>query len=308
VADTAEVVVPKPVVYTPPSRTDIEELSKALAEDGIVEKPVEPPPAPAPVEPPKAEVKAEPPKVEAEEPPAIVKIARKQAEFRKEVEQYKPLLEVLQRAKSKQISPADALTALGFTHSEYVDAVLAKGGAPAEEPAKAEAPKRSLDPEIEELRKFKAQYEAEKAQTARQQALTGIEAAVKKGGDKFKHLAALEKWDMVESTIINHYNQTGALPGDTFEESVLLAAEVVEGALKQEAQKWQKLYGAPLTSGTAPATVQTQKAPEQTPSTGNVAGNRTLTNANTTAPAAVVPNPKTRAEILAAIARGEDIE
>lgn len=307
-ADT-EKTTPK-AEYTPPSRMDIAELSKMFEEEGIIEKAVAPPPVPdeKPAEPAKAATPAapaEPPPVE--ELPAIAKIAKKQSEFRKEIEQYKPTLDLLVKARNKQISPADALAALGYTHSEYVESVLGKQPT-SEEPEAPKATAPSRDPEIEELRKFKAQYEAEKAQTSRQQALSGIEAAVKKNEAKFKHLAALERWDAVEATIINHYNQTGALPGDSFEESVLLAAEVVESGLKQEATKWQKLYGAPLTSGTTPATVNAQKAPEQQPSAGNEAGHRTLTNSNTTAPAAVNPVPKTREEILAAIIEGREID
>ena len=292
-----------PEPYVPPSRRDVEELSKALAEEGLVESPVTP--EPAKVDAPKEPKPPEPPPAKVEEElPAITKIAKKQAEFRKEVEQYKPVLDLLTKARNKQITPADALAALGYTHSEYVDSILGKQPASEEPEAPKASPAPSRDPEIEELRKFKAQYEAEKAQQARQQALQGIAGVVQKGGDKFKHLAALEKWDAVEQVIINHHAQTGTLPGDTFEESVALAAEVVEAQLKQESQKWAKLYGG-LTSGSAPASVPAQKAPESTPSTG-AATARTLTNSNTTAPAAVRPVPKTRAEVLAALIEGRE--
>lgn len=304
-----EKVVEKPVVYTPPSRQDIEALSQALAEDGVIEKPVaaapeaksEPPAtAPAPEKP--TEAKAE---AKTEEIPAITKIAAKQAAFRKEVEEYKPYLEALKRAKAER-DPVAALQALGFTHAQYAERVLDLEPKPDAPDAKPETKTRGVDPEIEELRAFKKQYEAERAQVSRQQALQGIEATIKKAGDKFKHLSALERWDSVEQVIINYHSQNGALPGDTFEESVMLAAEVVEGALKQEAQKWAKLYGG-LTSGSSPASVNVQKAPEPQPSTGAETA-RTLTNSNTTAPAAVRPVPKTRQEIIAAILEGREDE
>ncbi len=305
-----EKVVEKPVAYTPPSRQDIEALSQALAEDGVIEKPVEAQPTEAkPAETKPAETKqaeTKPAEVEKDEIPAITKIAKKQMEFRKEVEEYKPFLDALKRARAEN-DPVAALTALGFTHAQYANKML---GTPPKEEGEKPAPaseRRSLDPEIEELRRFKAQYEAERVQQARAQALQGIESTVKKAGDKFKHLAALEKWDAVEQVIINYHASNNALPGDTFEESVMLAAEVVEGALKQEAQKWQKLYGQPLTSTQPPANVQTQKAPESQPSTGSETA-RTLTNSNTSAPAAVRPVPKTRQEIIAALIEGREDE
>lgn len=297
-ADTETDSKQTPAPYVPPSQRDIEELSKALADEGVIEKPVTQaaPVAPAPPETAKAE----------EELPAITRIAKKQAEFRKEVEPYKPVLDLLLKAKNKQITPSDALAALGYTHSEYVESVLGKQ-APADEPEAPVKAATSRDPEIEELRRFKAQYEAEKAQQTRAQALQGIEAAVKKGGDKFKHLATLERWDMVEQVIINYHAQNGALPGDTFEESVALAAEVVEGQLKQESTKWAKLYGGGLTSQPTPATVPNQKAPESPPSTGTETA-RTLTNSNTAAPAAVRSVPKTREERIAALIEGREDE
>jgi len=300
VADTENQQTPKP--YVPPSMR-VSELAEAFAAEGLVtpeaaqkvaeqEKQADAPPAP--VEPPKA---PEPVKAEPEELPAIAKIAKKQAEFRKEVEQNKPLLDILSRARNKQISPADALAALGFTHSEYVDSVLAKGNsAPAEESKVEPMPEvKQLKSEIEKLR---AERDAEKATAARAQALDGIKGKLGKD-DKFKHINALGEYERVEAVIIQHYNQYGELPGETFEESVSLAAEVVEKQLKAEASRWSKV----LTTTETPATVQS-KPPEPSASAGHVTTPRVLNNSNTTAPSAPVKRLLTKQERIQALAEG----
>lgn len=299
-ADTENQQTPKP--YVPPSMR-VSELAEAFAAEGLVtpeaaqkvaeqEKQAE---APAPVEPPKA---PEPVKAEPEELPAIARIAKKQAEYRKEVEQNKPLLDILARARNKQISPADALAALGFTHSEYVDSVLAKGNsAPAEAPAEREPlPEvKQLKSEIEKLR---AERDAEKATAARSQALEGIKGKLGKD-DKFRHINALGEYERVEAVIIQHYNQYGELPGETFEESVSLAAEVVEKQLKSEAARWSKV----LTTAEAPATIQS-KPPEPSASAGQVTTPRVLNNSNTTAPSTPVKRLLTKQERIQALAEG----
>lgn len=307
-ADTEK---PAPMPYVPPSKRSPDditaELSKALEAEGLV-KPAESTPAPAP-EAPKEAAKETPKEASKEEDiPAIAKIAKKQAEFRKEVEQYKPVLEILNKARNKQITPADALAALGYTHNEYVDSVIGmaakqKGVEVNEEKEKPAGENPDIRSLREEIQRLKSERDAEKAQTARQQALQGIESAVKKAGDKYRHVAELGEYEAVERVIIQHYNETGELPGENFEQSIALAAEVVENQLKTQAAKWQKV----LTTSQPPANVSTQKAPESPPSAGNDAP-RALTNSNTTAPAAVRPVPKTRQEIIAALIEGREDE
>lgn len=308
-ADTEQKTETTP--YRPPSQMDANALA---AEFDKQDTPQAAPPAEAP----KAEAK---PAVASEkavsetkdEAPQLLKIAQERAAFRKEVEAVKPYMEAfkvfspqeaqrLAQARS-QNNPVAALTALGFTHSQYTQALLGQTPEKSEEAPKAEAKEDTSDiAQLRaELQALKAERENEKTMSARQQALGQMKSLLSSDA-KFKHVNGLENYEAVERVLIDYHSQHGTLPGATFEESIKLAAEVVEAQLAKEAEKWSKV----LTVSQTSAPLSGQKAPESKPSTGTVAP-RTLTNAAVSAPSEVKSVPKSRQEFIQAfIERGED--
>jgi hypothetical protein len=294
----------EPVHYVPPSQVDPAELMKAFQEDGIVEKPapvVEKKEAP-PVEPPK------PPAPSKEEEPTLLRIAKEKDAVRKAKEEIAPHASMLKRFTPQQLqrladaaaseNPVAALAAMGFTHAQYNAAVA--GLKKPEEQADTGAPAPEMMSLKQELEQLKQEREHEKLQASRQQFLAHTEKLLK-DDPKFTHLSTLGEWQSVERVILQHIEETGSPPGETLDETVRLAAEVVEHRLKKEAERWKKV----LTGFQTPASTPSSKAPES-PQTGSETP-RTLTNANTSAPAAVRAAPKTRAEILDMIARSEDM-
>lgn len=302
-----------PTPYLRPSEVDPAELAKAFIEDGIVEAPVEPVITPVITTPAEtAKVVEGAPKAK-EEVPALLRIAKERDAFRKEQESAKPYMEALKAFPPERLSAivkaamsgdmVGLVTAAGGTHAQYNNQIL---GAP-EKPGKEESESKpsnnsDLDAIRQELAEMKRERDMEKMTSTRSQVLGQIKTTLK-DNPKFSTINGLGDLESVERELIAHYNAHGAMPSDSFDESVVLAAEVVEARLKKEAEKWRAV----LTPGTTNAVVPS-KAPES-PSTGTVT-TRTLTNANTSAPAAVRPVPKTRQEILDAITSGrfEDLE
>lgn len=296
-----------PPSYIPPSQVSPADLMKAFQDEGVIEKPAEPAPAPQKV----AEPAPAPVQTKTEDLPALLRIAKERDAFRKEVEPIKPYVEALkvlspteaQRlAQARQSGdPVAALAALGFTHQQYTQKLLSL---PPEE-GKKEEPK--VAPEMSEIQSIKqelAALKAEREQAQIQQSRAGLLAQMKtivKDNPKFELINKTEDVEGIENVLLQYHTQYGTLPGSTMEESVLLAAEMYESKLKKEAERWQKV----LTGFKEPAPVNATKAPESPPSTGTVQ-TRTLTNANTTAPAAVRTVPKSREEIINAIIEGRD--
>lgn len=299
----------EPAPFRTPSSMNPEDLAAQFdAQEGspapVASAPVDNKPPP-PVAPEKAVSE------EKSDAPQLLKIAQERAAFRKEMEASKPYMEALkvfspqeaQRLAQARASgnPVAALAALGFTHAQYTQALI--GGA--EEPEQPKADKPPENSEIatlrQELQALKAERDNEKTMTARQQAMGQMKSLLSADA-KFKHLNGLESYEQVERVLIDYHSQHGTLPGSTFEESVKLAAEVVEAQLAKEAEKWSKV----LTVSPTSAPLSGQKAPESRPSTGT-AQPRTLTNAAVTAPSEVKTVPRTRQDIIAAfIERGED--
>lgn len=305
-----------PVAYVPPSQISPAELMKALQEDGVVTPPEQP-------EAPKADAtpvaNSEPPKVEAspaveaapkEDLPALLRIAKERDAFRKEMESAKPHLEALRAIPPHTVSaiakaiasgdPVSLLSAAGMTHAQYNARLL--GLAEQKEAPPAESKENSLPPEVmtlrQELDALRQEREAEKYATARTQMLGQMREILSKDDARFSHINGLEDYEGVEKVLIDYHRENGTLPGATLEESVTLAAELYEANLKKEAARWQKV----LTKGVGSAPVSSKTPASSSPGTVSA---RTLTNSNTSAPAPVKKLPKTRAEILDAIARGE---
>lgn len=307
-ADTEQKTeAPQQQSYVPPSKIDPAELAKAFQDEGLVEKPASPPPvAPAAGKAATQEVA----KPAVSEEPLLLRIARERDAFRKESEPLKPYLEALkvlspteaQRLAQARASgnPVAALAALGFTHEQYTQTLLGEKPAVASEKPTSE---KAGDPEVmtlkQELAALKAERESEKIQSSRTQMLGQMKDLLKNNA-KFDLINKTGDIEGVERVLIQYHSAHGSLPGSTLEESVTLAAEMYESQLKKEADRWSKV----LTGLQGNAPVSATKVPES-PSTGT-AQTRTLTNSNTTAPAAVSAAPKTRAELLAAIIEGRD--
>lgn len=301
---------PQQPSYRPPSSIDPAELAAAFEKEGLAApKPAEAQPAatPSPSEP----TKAEQPK--GEEAPQLLKIAQERAALRREKEQVAPYLDAFKVFSPQEAqrlaqaraagNPVAALAALGFTHAQYTQALLGEKSEPAQE-TQTEQPSQEnskLSQLEAELRALKAERENERVQTNRQQALSKMKEVLSADG-KFKHVNGLENYAAVESVLTAYWAEHREMPGATFEESVRMAAEVVEANLAKEAEKWSKV----LTVSQNPAPMSAQKAPESQPSTGT-ATPRMLTNAVATAPAEVKTAPKTRQELINAfIERGEE--
>ena len=304
-SDTAQKSeAPQQQTFTPPSQINPADLAKAFEDEGIIPKSEAPAPAPAAANPAK-----EPAKVAASEEPLLLRIARERDAFRKESEPLKPYLEALkvlspteaQRlAKARaEGNPVAAMAALGFTHAQYNQALAGVKDEPSEKPVS----EKSGDPEIvtlkQELAAMRAERENEKVQSSRTQMLGQMKNLLK-DNPKFDLINKTGDIEGVERVLIQYHSAHGSLPGSTLEESVTLAAEMFESELKKEADRWSKVLTGFQSSAPVPSTKVTES-----PSTGT-AQTRTLTNANTSAPAAVRTVPKTREEILAAIIEGRD--
>lgn len=309
------------VPYMSPSekfKVDPQELMKALEADGVPvkadtsntpDKPAQeapkvtdtPPPAPPAA---KAEEKAE--------LPALARIARERDAFRKEMEANKHQLEALRAIPQHTVSaiakaiaagdPVSLLAAAGMTHQQYNNSLLGKmerAEKPEESPKEASGNKE-LDEMRRELQAIKAERDTEKMQASRTQ-LLGQMKDILRGSPKFETINGLEDFDGVERVLIDYHKQHGSLPGENLKESVELAAEFYEAQLKKEAERWSRV----LTKG-KPDNIVASKAPES-PTAGTVAS-RTLTNANTSAPAAPRAVPKTRQEIIDALVSGQEID
>ena len=286
-----------PAAFVPLSQVSPAELMKAFVDDGVIEAPAAVAAPPAAVAP------------SVDDTPALVKIAQRSAALRKQKEEAGPHLDMLkvfspqeaQRLAAARASgdPVAALAALGFTHSQYVNKLTNTKAEP--EPEEKPAGNPEMVTLRQELAALKAERDGEKFQVSRQEVF-GKMKEVTKDNPKFASINSLNDHAGIERVLLAYWAEHGALPADTFEESVILAAEVHEADLRKQAERYRPL----LT--TAPPSVQVAlKAPES-PRTGSESP-RTLTNANTTAPAAARTTvPKTRQEVYEALVRGDDLE
>ena len=296
----------EPVVFVPPSQVSPEELMKALQEDGVIEKPAVEKAAEITEKVAKTE-KTEAPTAPKEELPALVRIAKEREAFRREMESAKPHLEALKAIPSHTVSaiakaiasgdPVSLLAAAGMTHAQYNARLLG-----AKDPVKEETEEKSVNPEYDTLRQelaeLRRERETEKVTAARSQVLTQMKDILK-DDPKFETINSLGDFEGVERVLIDYHRAHGSLPGVDLKESVQLAAEQYELQLKKEAERWRPI----LTKGQTPAPVASKVT--ESPSAGTVT-TRTLTNANTTAPAVPKTAPKTRQEIIDAIANGTE--
>lgn len=290
-SDTTTSSTPPPA----PAAPDYADIAK-----GMEAPPEEAAPA-AKAEAPVTEKPAEAPKTEApkaEEPFAksFEKLAAEKAALRKEMEQAKPFLDALKVLPPTSINalaraiqandPLAVLAAAGYSYADLANRVV-EGTAPkAAEKPEPKPENSGLPPdvqkEIAELREFRKQYAERQAQEQRQQITAKVKDVVK--GEKFRHIDALGEHDAILAVIQDYHAKTGEMPGATFEESVLAAAEVVEKRLAEQATRWQKV----LTPVSAPTTVPAT-AKSESPARQEISG-KTLTNKSASAPVAAAPS------------------
>lgn len=269
---------PTPAPVAPPSiETRLEEaLSAAFKEQGLVK---ETPAAPVVGAKEEAKKEAPAPTPEAVKPPVeetrLAKLARESAALRKAKQEQaqQPLAELnpgqaaaLQKALASK-DPASALAALGFTHSEYEEAVIQRRPSA---PVQEEDPDyKGLPPkviaELKETREKLAIVEKERAQYMRNTFLGQVKSQVEKIAEKYPLVAKLDQVESIEAIMKNYWNATGKYLGDTFEESVEIAAEQIQADLEKEAAKWRKVLTIEQQASNVPGT----KAPES-PSAGSV--------------------------------------
>lgn len=213
------------------------------------------------------------------------KLAKEKAELRKRSDAVKAFEEIsqnldpmslktLMRAKASG-DPLAALAALGFSYSDVANRMLDTRARPKEAPpAAAEPPKSALPPEFDEVRQELAELRQDRTRRMEVEALQNIEKAL---GDKFPLTKKLKAAPMVKKYIEDFYARTGELPGDTFDETVALAAEAVEQRYKAEAEKWRSVLSENLTVSEAEPMLKQPVTSERPP--GPVSSGRTLSNA-----------------------------
>ena len=257
------------------------QVAEAGAAEGSAESASETPDSGAsPAEEPKADAKSK----------SLLAIAAEKAALRKQKE------EIAQRQKDfakldtaiQAKDPLALLAAAGFSYQQLVEQVIngkvtseaPKEGAPAEWQTRVQA----LEQELAK----------ERATRARLDALGRVKDLAAKGGDKFALTRERNMEDRALAFLEDHYQKTGEMPGESFEESLEIALEAVEEHLNSELEQWLTTSKARAKLGSAGVNT----SPPQ--GTGGADGSaakvvKTLTNAGTTAPAKRVapPEPKT---------------
>lgn len=239
---------------------------------------------------------ADAPKGEEPFAKSFEKLAAEKAAFRKEMESAKPYIEAMKalpptalQAMARSVAqndPMALLSAAGFTYADVAKRMA--GAAPDPKVTENKTPDANsalpaeIKTEIEQLREFRKQFQAQQEMQQRQAILGKVKETLK--AEAFPHLVGLEQFDAVLSVINDYHARTGELPGNTPEESFLAAAQVVEKNLKDQAEKWKKV----LTTNSAATTVVPVGAKSDAPPPDE--SGKTLTN-RATAPitAASVP-------------------
>jgi len=285
----AEEATPAPAA---PAMSRSERISAAIKE-AVALEPTQTEKAPAAPEKAEAPKEAAPEAKPKAEDKSFEKLLREKAALRPFMEASKGLqvdeLKALAQAKAAK-DPMAALKALGF---KYEDVAEKAAGLPPEK--KPEAPNENPDLAAlkAEVAALKAERQQETTNKLRTEALGKAKEAVK---GKFKHVEALEAEEKVLAYIESYWRQAGELPGDSFEDSIDIAAAAVEKELAKEAERWKKV----LTPANPEPTVGAEGARNASAGQGTTGTTsaRTLTNSSATAPARGVPTPKSRDELF----------
>lgn len=283
-----------PAAAPPPAPTSNRDAVIAeLESEAPAAAPAEAPkPEGAPAEPPKAEAKpAEPAKKEEPAKPETFaaqfqRLATEKAQIQKEKQAvleerkaYAAVTEAMRKGDKLAL-----IQALGYDPKEFVSDL--RVSAP-----EAESPKAGKQPlpEVEELRAEIAELKQARVEQMRSSTLESLRSTVRKSEAEFPLVTRLGEEETVLRELERYYQQNQSLPADTFEESVALAAKLVEERLQAQAKRWQSA----LTPAQASANVGTQAPGEA--SRPSVSG--TLTN-SLSSPAGTAPKPKTKEELI----------
>lgn len=149
---------------------------------------------------------------------------------------------------------------------------------------------RTEIPELAEIKQELADLRRFRAEQKEVEAIQKIKDVAK----SHKLINARGAHKMVLEHLLEHVRTTGTPPGDTLEESFAIAAEAVEGKLRQEADSWRKILTPEPPMVESPQTSPSQVTQPQPMS-------KTLSNAATSAPPMTVttPTPKTAEEYQA---------
>lgn len=228
------------------------------------------------------------------------KLTTEKEAMRKERESYKPYeearkvispeaLQALIKAKTAG-DPMGLLAAMGFSYTDVVRSLQGAAGgkvAPKDEEA---APQDEPNSEVAQLRQelaaLRNERDGEKFQGQRKQVFEGVKGELYKAKDKFPLVIGMDAQEEVLKFIEHHVQRTGSPPGDTFEESIAMAAAEVEGHLTKQKEKWSKV----LTNTKAVPTVET-KATETPASASESTSGKTLNN-RMVAPSAMTTRDK----------------
>jgi hypothetical protein len=290
-----------------------EALRDALEADGVIEKKVESQTTPVENKP-KVEQKVE----QSTDPftKSFTKFTTEKEQFRKQTEAWKPYAEMSKHltvdalsaaVKAKQAGdPMAILAAFGFSHTDYVRQTAAAAAgkpAPAKDASEKEEPQENselaqLKAELAELRNERMQ---EKVQSQRTQVLTAMKDELARQVEKFPLINDMEAQGDVLRFIEQHVQRTGSPPGESFEETVAMAATEVESRLTQAKEKWSKV----LTKQKTPVRVQGEAEEPLQAGSEEVVG-KTLTN-RMSATVAARPVSSDRASRIAEIAQDNSL-
>jgi hypothetical protein len=214
------------------------------------------------------------------------KLAQEKAAFRAEQERIKPYMEALQqfdpltlRALTQAVNSGDSSKVLQALNMQST-----AQNVPESDVSRPEIPELAeIKEELSELRKFRAE-----------QAENKLVSEIREATKDHKLISARGAHKMVLQYILDFKNRTGSPPGDTLSESYALAADAVEGYLKQEAESWRKVLTPEAPMVESPQVSQSQAAAPQPTS-------KTLSSAATSAPPLTVTTskPKTAEEYQA---------
>lgn len=195
-------------------------------------------------------------------------------------------MSVVARAISAR-DPVGVLTAFGFSHDDYVGAVVGKGSQPARqgEPAKPQ-PAQAESELRQELQALKAQLQQLNIARGREE----LSGKVKAQLDGFQYAKGFgdEATQQAISLLEQFAAQSGKLPGDTVEESIKIALEAVEENYAKQAARWKGILTPASTQPTVPA-----EAPALPPQVESVGPPKTLTN-SLASPAPVIAGARKR--------------
>lgn len=262
----------------------------AAAPAPVAAAPAAPAAAPAEV---KADAKPAAPAAKPESKPpsdsigrSLEKIAAEKAQIRQQQQEIAPYLQlknvgidpgtagVIVRAIQSR-DPVSVLTALGFSHEDYVGAVVdGKRPTAPGQPAQAKP-----QPQGDEA--LRSEIQALRQQVSQMQIARGREdlsGKIKAQLEGFKYAKGFGDQATQEAVRLleDYARQTNQLPGATIEESIKIALEAVEENYARQAEQWAKV----LTPATAQSTVPVE-APVLPPQVESVGPPKTLTNSLT---------------------------